>query len=156
MRGRPPKPQPLRVLEGRATRAEAAAEAAKPAAPPLPGPPRRLSAAERRAWREVAEAAPWADARDAVLVERAAVTLARLREAEAQVARDGLVIEGRQGGPVRHPALATARAADDALARWLSGLGAGPVGRARLGERTGEDADDPMAQLLARVPRRGA
>lgn len=56
MRGRPPKPTHLKLIEGNPGKRRI--NTAEPRSAPLRGPPRHLTPAQRTAWREIVKAAP--------------------------------------------------------------------------------------------------
>ena len=56
----------------------------------------------------------------------------RWREAQDLVEKDGLVIEGAMGGPIKNPALTAAREASSQLDQFGSNLGLNPAARGRL------------------------
>jgi P27 family predicted phage terminase small subunit len=72
------------------------------------------------------------DGADWPLVEVAAVTICRMREARDVIAREGLFVEG-QRGPTKHPAYMIERECAAEVRQLLDHLGIGPVGRSRLG-----------------------
>lgn len=83
----------------------------------LARPPKHLSAAARRLWRETVESYEL-ERHHLELLERACRALDQTIEAEEILRRDGIVVEGRYG--IRaHPAVAIARDARTSFARLL-------------------------------------
>lgn len=90
-------------------------------APKVPSAPARLSPEARKLWRDVVGAFEL-EAHHLALLERACEALDRLREAQAAIARDGLLVQGRYG-PRTHPAAAIERDSRLAFARLLREIG---------------------------------
>lgn len=58
-------------------------------------------------------------------LEALAGQISRLRDAQARIAEDGLIVPDVKGNPVEHPALAIERRAQDEIRKWgpLKGIG---------------------------------
>lgn len=59
-------------------------------------------------------------ARPGPQLEAYAGQVARLRDAQARLASEGLIIEDPRGNPIPHPAIAIEKAAQDEIRRWGS------------------------------------
>jgi len=109
-------------------------------------PPAGMSAAERRAWREVIGplvAGGILDRADLSLVELAAQALARARAARALLNREGMTHLTSQGLSM-HPAVTIEKGALAEYRQLALQLGIGPSGRARLGRPSGARPDGGM------------
>lgn len=81
--------------------------------------PGHLAAPEQEAWREVA--ARWPNGvpmPDGPEFEAYLGQASRLRQAQQQLARDGLIVADPKGTPVPHPALDIERRAQAELRQW--------------------------------------
>jgi len=129
-----------------------------PAGGPQPVPastraPRGLQRGALKIWRKLAPLLSRRgilDELDTFSLSDACVVLYRLREAEAILERDGLIVEGYRGSLVKHPATTIAASYRAAWQRYATKFGLSPS------ERTGievaiEDEPDDLAELLFRV-----
>lgn len=83
-------------------------------------PPQHLSASARQAWTEiVADLGSTPDGVEAAGVESYAVAVGRMRDAQARIDAEGMIIGDDKGRPTAHPALAIERAASAEVKRWL-------------------------------------
>lgn len=78
-------------------------------------PPAHLPADVARVWREIAAAGDVAAGPD---LEAYAGQVARLRDAQARIAEEGLIVAGPKGEPVPHPALVIERQAQGEIRAW--------------------------------------
>lgn len=70
------------------------------------------------------------------------------RRAQAQLAREGPVVMGAQGGPVKNPAATVVKEAAGQMATFGAMLGLDPSSRQRLIGPKKKDASNPFADLL--------
>lgn len=96
------------------------AEVTQLRSPRLPDPPKHLSAATRKWWKEVARDYEL-ESHHFRLLELAAEALDRANEARARIAKDGAYVQGRYGLRA-HPAIAVERDSRLAFARLLREL----------------------------------
>jgi P27 family predicted phage terminase small subunit len=73
---------------------------------------------------------------------------ANFRAASEDVARNGLVVAGAQGGPVKNPAATVFNEASRQMATFGALLGLDPSSRSRLMGGGGKKPDNPFAGLL--------
>src|ERR1051325_241632 len=104
MRGRHPKPTALKVLEGRSHRPLPGNEP-KPAQG-VPSCPKHLNSEARKEWRRITKELLHLGL--LTKIDRGALSCycqawARLIEAEEYLAKEGVVIDGRQAGLVKNP-----------------------------------------------------
>jgi len=86
-----------------------------------PSPPKHLTAATAKWWREVVR--DWRlETHHVHILTAACEALDRANEAQRLLARDGLTIAGREGGLRPHPAVAIRRDAEISFARLLREL----------------------------------
>lgn len=76
--------------------------------------------------------------------------VARLREAEALVKKNGLLVEGARGSKVKNPAATLAREYRQDLYRWSSKFGLTPVDRAAF-DMPELDNEPTLQQLLQQM-----
>jgi P27 family predicted phage terminase small subunit len=86
-----------------------------------PDAPDHLTATTKQWYRSVVEEYEL-DAHHLMLLQSAAETWDELQECRALIARDGLIIEGREGGVRAHPASAILRTARITFARLIREL----------------------------------
>ncbi|UOK70271.1 phage terminase small subunit P27 family [Ancylobacter polymorphus] len=80
-------------------------------------------------------------------VESYCISVARIREAEEIIAREGLVIMGTRG-PQRHPATAILKEHQEAARRLLIELGGTPASRGKnKGGAVGNDPADDLGDI---------
>lgn len=70
------------------------------------------------------------------------------RRAQEQLAREGPVVEGAQGGPVKNPAATVVKEAAGQMATFGAMLGLDPSSRQRLIGPKRKNAGNPFADLL--------
>jgi len=87
----------------------------------IPSPPAGLSAEARKLWSDVLEEFEL-PAHAAKTLHVACQTLDRLREAQAAIAADGIILDGRQG-PRPHPGIAIERDSRTAFLRAMREIG---------------------------------
>jgi P27 family predicted phage terminase small subunit len=147
--GPPPTPTALRVLHGdrpsRINRREPMPRQGKPVAPRWLTPEARTIF--RKTLRELL-AMRVATAADANALGLYAMALAEYVAASAIVARDGLVIKGRDGGPVANPAARIARDRWSMVARMGAEFGLSPSSRVSLAAGPSEDLSE-LESLLS-------
>jgi len=136
-RGRKPKPPALRVLQGNPGKRRIP-KGGPPAEPvvAVPEPPEWLPELAAEKWRTVA---PWLvgakilTATDTHNLEAFCLAYSRLRRAEEEVAKYGIVLPGGEGfGPAKNPACTVANEALRQMASCGSSLGLDPAARTRL------------------------
>lgn len=143
--GRPPKPREVRIAEGN-PRQHKLPE-------PVPGlgkalefpPPRGLSAAERRVWRQLipeVAALGWIDKVDRAMLTMLVQTIARVDQARAAIRKHGFMVEhtrfDKDGNEIStelkiNPAVAAADRATGQALRLAEQFGLTGSARARLG-----------------------
>lgn len=110
-----------------------------------PKPPAWLSKDAKAEWRRVApilvERAVLTEA-DLGILESYVVAIARVREAERTIARDGATITNAKGEFKRHPAVTSQDAAIKTARLCANELGLTPVSRSRPTIRATSDEDD--------------
>jgi P27 family predicted phage terminase small subunit len=84
-------------------------------------PPKHLSAAMRSWWQSVTKSFAL-EPHHLLLLERACCAWDRAEQAREILARDGLIVAGREGGSRPHPAVAIARDAEVNFCRVLREL----------------------------------
>lgn len=100
----------------------------------LPRPPQgRFTSEARRLWRRVVSEWDFDDAA-LVVLERACEAFQRMREAQAQLAKDGSYYVDKSGNPRAHPALGVEKDSRTAMLNAIKMLGislepVGDVGR---------------------------
>ncbi len=84
--------------------------------------PKHLSEAAQVAWAEITEAmsAQTADGLERAGLEAYCTAVARLRDAQGRIDREGVIISDAKSNPVPHPALAVERAAAAEIRLWLA------------------------------------
>jgi P27 family predicted phage terminase small subunit len=110
--------------------------------------PSGLSASAKTAWKTLVEDlrdSGRLDSADWPLIEIAAVTIGRMREARRIVEREGLLAEGQRGAMTKHPAYLIERENAAEVRHLLEHLGVGPVGRARV---TGGGPSKPQVKTM--------
>lgn len=84
-------------------------------------PPESMPEAEARVWRDVVAA--YGDGAERICgpdLEAYCGQVARLRDAQARLARDGSIVSDPKGNPIPHPALAIEKAAQVEIRAWGS------------------------------------
>ena len=80
--------------------------------------PDHLAPAALAVWRETVAAHPTPDRIVGPDLEAYCVQVARMREAQAQIDKDGIIVRDAKGNPVPHPALAIEKAAQVEVRAW--------------------------------------
>jgi len=117
-----------------------------------PKAPSTLKKPGLKAWREAWREASWLTATDATDVER----LARLIDEEAElldlIGSTGRLTTGQRGELIEHPYVRQLRAVESAIAKLKTGLGLGPMARARLGIAVAKaaQAQNHVEELMAK------
>jgi P27 family predicted phage terminase small subunit len=148
MRGRKPTPTALKLLRGNPGRRPINPNEPKPPAGRLT-PPTWLTGAAATKWRRLAPELlkhglfSTAD-RDALAVY--CQTFAQWREAEAEIKKHGMVVKGRDGGPVTSPYVGIRDRARVYLLRWWEQFGMTPSARVRVATTTTDKPADPFAK----------
>lgn len=93
-----------------------------PSSAPVPRPPRHLSRESRALWAGIVREFDLERHHLAVL-ERACEALDRLRQAQAEIAADGITVMDRHGAPKLHPAVNVERDSRIAFLRAVRELG---------------------------------
>jgi P27 family predicted phage terminase small subunit len=132
MRGRPPKPSKLKVLEGNPGRRPINDREPQPTGPLVK--PDFVSGDAAKEWdRAVGSMPPGLyTAADAPVLAVYCVAWVLFRNALAQVAREGMTAVGSQGQKVAHPSLGIASKQAEIILKAGDRLGMSPVARARL------------------------
>lgn len=135
-RGPKPKPAELRKLEGTykpSEHGESVVIGGRPDALPAPD---RLTEHEAAVWDEVVPpllAVGLLDRVDTFALEALVTNVARWREAEEAVKRDGMLVMGRFDQPQAHPGIAIAQKAQAEYRSWCARFGLTPSDRIGLG-----------------------
>lgn len=84
--------------------------------------PAHLPEPVQRAWLEITEGMTQAgvEGAEAPALEAYATAVARMRDAQERVAREGLLIADAKGNPMPHPALAIEKSAAAEVRAWVS------------------------------------
>lgn len=154
MKGRKPTPAELKMARGNPGRRDL--EVVVVAGREQPKMPVGLPPRAKTVWKQLVtdlSASGVLDKADWPLLEVAAITICRMREAREVLTREGLFIEG-QRGPTKHPAYMIERECGMEVRQLLDHLGVGPSGRARLGLAK-KVRKDMVAEMNDRVGERG-
>lgn len=149
--GPPPTPTALRVLHGETRPSRINRREPKPGSG-KPRPPAWLTPEARVIWRRtVRELTPMgvATPADSAALGLYAMALAEYVAAAALVATEGLLIKGRDGGPVVNPACRVERDRWSMVQRMGAEFGLTPSARVSLASLPGLDPDDGIARLLS-------
>ena len=132
MRGRPPKPSKLKLLEGNPGRRPINDREPTPTGPLTK--PDFISGDAAREWDRAVGAMPPGlyTAADAPVFAVYCVAWVLFRNALAQVAKEGMTAIGSTGQKVAHPSLAIAAKQSEIILKAADRLGMSPVARARL------------------------
>lgn len=144
-----PKPTQLRIIDGNPSRRPLPTNEPKPR-PADTRPPSELSTQARRQWRTVAKqlhAVGLLTALDKQALALYCEAYARWREANAQLARFGLIVKAPTGYPMPSPYLSIAHKAFDQMRAMMGEFGMTPRSRVGLAS-DGKDDDDAFADLL--------
>jgi P27 family predicted phage terminase small subunit len=123
-------------------------------------PPFPLSKVARAEWRRLIQVAYWLDEPDAGLLAERCEVFAQLREAQGDVTKRGLLVEGHRGHTILNPAARVARALRDQLIRYDVQLGLSSKGRGGGGAEPKTQGywegsmDDPLERALCTHPDR--
>lgn len=88
----------------------------------LPDPPETLSDAAKTYWRELVDEYAITDRPGLLLLESALMNWDTAQRADEALRRDGLTVEGREGGMRPHPCVAISRDAHGAFLRAVKAL----------------------------------
>lgn len=99
-------------------------------------PPLHLSTAAAESWSEITASLTEEAGGESAALEAYATALARLRDAQSRIDREGSLIADAKGNPIQHPALAIEKSAAAEIRLWAvhfrrygtrtsGGLGAG-------------------------------
>lgn len=153
-RGRKPKPSNLKVIQGNAGKrklndAEPQAEALQQ----IPEAPAWLTELGIEAWDHLASwlvGSKILTATDLHNLEAFCSAYSRWRAAEEHYAKEGPVVEGATGGPVKNPAATVINESLKQMAMFGSALGLDPASRVRLAVPGSGEDDNPFAALLGK------
>ena len=150
-RGRKPKPTAKKLLAGNP--GKRALNTAEPEFSKITNvdPPEWLSDRAAQMWRMVAPELLRENVvaiTDLHNVEAFCVAYDNWRMAQESVQKNGIVVEGAQGGPIKNPALTAANETMRQLVTFGSMLGLDPASRTRLIGGNKEKETNEFAQLL--------
>lgn len=145
MKGRKPKPNLIKRLEGNRSRREIPPEIIAMGRPRVPD---EFSGEERQLWAAVMRSLPIGllTAADQSVLERMAVAWARFRECQRKITQVGLMVKSERG-PARNPLLIVQKQAAEEMHACGEVLGLSPVARSRITASDPGD-DDPLSLLL--------
>lgn len=157
-RGRNPKPTALKVLHGNPGKRKLPADEPKPPVVlDVPAAPEWMPEVAREKWRDIAG---WLVSTriltesDLHNLEAFCCAYARFREAEADIAKNGIVLRDDEYAPAKNPAVTVVNEALRQLQCHGSSLGLDPASRARMGAgKKDDDADDDESFMRARERR---
>ncbi|MCK9928792.1 phage terminase small subunit P27 family [Frankia sp. Mgl5] len=150
--GRKPRPRALKLVEGRAPGRDSGGRPV-PAGPGFvrlpPVPPVWLEGEAFAEWQRVApelQRLALTKPIDAGALTAYCLAWARMVDAQAIVARDGLLLDGKQG-LVTHPAVRLVEAASKELRAWASEFGLTPAAETKVGAKADDhqEDDDPFS-----------
>jgi len=153
-----PQPRRLRVLKGNGVdrRADGKKVPHQPqVVPHLPDAPDHLPDLAAEMWGRVCgelRRMEIAGMVDVAALEAFCMAYQTMRDADAQVAEDGIVSTGSMGQPVAHPLLAVAAKARSQIGTLGGQLGLTPAGRLRMAlpEATDDETDAVFGRATAR------
>lgn len=153
-RGRKPKPSSLKVIQGNAGKrklndSEPQAEALQQ----IPEAPAWLTELGIEAWDHLASwlvGSKILTVTDLHNLEAFCSAYSRWRDAEEHYAKEGPVVEGATGGPVKNPAATVINESLKQMAMFGSALGLDPASRVRLAVPGSGEDDNPFAALLGK------
>ena len=150
-RGRPPKPTALKVIQGNPGKRALNKNAPTPdALAKVPAPPDWLGPVAASIWRQVA---PWLvqskilTDTDLHNLELFAMAYQRWREAEDDVTRNGIVVQGAKQ-KIKNPACTVLNETARRISTFGAALGLDPAARARLKPGEGDDEENEFLTLL--------
>ena len=153
MRGRPPKPTRLKILQGNPGRRPLPANEPKP--PPrtrVPTPPENMGKHAKREWRRVAKvlvAQGLLTDLDMTMFRAYCHAYDRWYEAEAAILAMGVMLKSaKTGGIYQNPYLPISKQWLAIMERLGGKFGMSPADRARVGVVGDPDADDPVGRFL--------
>jgi P27 family predicted phage terminase small subunit len=149
VRGRKPKPERAKRLNGNPGKRRIRASRLKPIKSPPVCPP-WLGDEARIVWSRAVSIAPWLVAADEFKVAGFCQAMADFRWAVEAIAADGYTIDARQG-KLPHPANGIKNKALVLIAKFGSDLGFDPATRARLVEPDAKPADDAEQEFFGDV-----
>ncbi len=133
LRGPPPKPTKLRVLEGNPSKRPINGREPQPVGRPEKPDFITTTAAAAEEWDRAVAAMPWLyTAADIPTLTVYVVAWVMFRNALAQVAREGSFTTGSMGQRVSHPCLGIASTQAEIILRAADRLGMSPIARSRL------------------------
>ena len=133
LRGPPPKPTKLRLLEGNPSKRPINGREPQPIG--RPEKPDFISGAAAEEWDRAVAALPWLySSADVPTLTVYVVAWVTYRNALAQVAREGSFTTGSMGQKVSHPCLGIASTQAEIILRAADRLGMSPIARSRLAE----------------------
>ena len=149
MRGGRPKPDAIKIAEGTYRKSRA-----KKTPPQASGKPRSPFAAQSiagRKWKEVVEGLSRLgiiDVIDATHVEGLCNAYQTAKQADAIVAKEGMVVVGAKGSMIKHPAIQIASDAWHKVRMYCNDLGLNHLSRQRMESSTGETQSSTEAKFL--------
>lgn len=152
MKGAKPKPNELKRRAG----SRRATDTVVVGGRGVPKMPAGLPDRAKTIWRQLVadmQDSGVLDQADWPLIEVAAMTMCRMREAREVIKREGMIVEG-QRGPTTHAAYKIERECMAEVRQLLDHLGIGPVGRSRLGLAAAK-GKDVRTEMESKVPERG-
>jgi len=101
-------------------------------------------------WRETLASHPKVAGVAPALLEAFAVQVARMRDAQARIDAEGLVVADEKGRPIPHPALDLERAAQAEARTWAKQLGIAEPAAAGGSEGVSDPLDEIARRRAAR------
>jgi P27 family predicted phage terminase small subunit len=157
VRGRKPKPNELKILEG--SRADRVNQNAPEAIREPLERPDHLDEDARAEWDRLLpqlERMGVISQTDSAVLALYCVAFSRWLSSRAELLRHGLVIETDLGGTKANPAAAIVAKCEDQMARLLAELGCTPSSRGRLDRLKADAQPDEFEELLTSKPKRKA
>jgi P27 family predicted phage terminase small subunit len=153
-RGRKAKPTNLKLIQGNPGKRKLNdAEPSVDALQEVPAAPGWLSERGMEAWDHLASwlvGSKILTATDLHNLEAFCSAYGRWRDAEELYAKEGAVVTGATGGPVKNPAATVINESLKQMAMFGSALGLDPASRVRLAVPGGGDDSNPVAELLGK------
>src|SRR5262249_48076971 len=155
MRGRPPKPTRLRILEGNRGRRPLNQHEPRPPVG-VPKMPRWLGKGAQQEWRrgtKLLKPLGLLTLADGMALALYCVAVEQLQWAEATLAQEGRTIVTPKGCTVPHPAISIGRGAAEQVRKLGALFGLDPSSRSRLSVPEPADAEDPFLPFLDEASR---